>query len=183
MTTENQNLCRSTEKGLLINLCGNGKGKSSSAFGMMIRTLGWGGRVGILQFVKSPSFETGEMLFFKQLGVERVLFEATGMGCFADQAEQKKLAQKALVRMEELLAEEDLDLLILDELNIAVHLDLISVEQVLAALNKRNPALNVCITGRYAKPEILSICDLISEVNEVAHPCRKGVPARKGIDY
>jgi cob(I)alamin adenosyltransferase len=183
MTDSCKNLCRNGEKGLLLNLCGNGKGKSSSAFGMVIRTLGWGGRAAVLQFVKSPDWETGEMLFFRGLASDRIIFESLGLGMDADAAMQREQAQRALRRMSELLKDADLDLLVLDELNIAVDQSLISVEQIKMALAERNPALNICITGRYADPEILALCDLISQVQDIEHPCRKGLMARRGLDY
>ena len=169
--------------GLLINITGDGKGKSTSAFGMVIRTLGWGGKAAVLQFVKSPLFETGELNFFTKIFPGRISFEPFGPGRQASREVQEECASKAFQRTKELLQQSELNLLVLDELNIALWKKLLPFQEVCNALLERSPQLNVCITGRYAQKELLDICDLVSDIHSLRHPYDRGIPARKGIDF
>ncbi len=166
---------------LVYNITGNGKGKTSSALGMAMRALGWGQKVAIIQFIKNDA-DTGERLFFQKFFPE-VLFESTGKGFTITPGDHAQFAQAGWTHAKELLATFDGDLLILDELNIAIHCGYISEEEVMASLQERKSNLNVIITGRYATDKIIDFCDLVSEVEEIKHPFQKNIPARKGLDF
>lgn len=160
---------------------GNGKGKTTAAFGLAVRALCAGKSVYIAQFVKSMKYnETKiENLF------DRVRIEQLGRGCFINkrpEAVDIEIAQKGLEHCTEILAEDEYDVVILDELAIALHLGLLSVDTVLDALKQRNPAVEVVITGRYAPQELLDIADLVTEMKEVKHYYQQGVLSRNGID-
>lgn len=160
---------------------GNGKGKTTAAFGLAVRALCAGKSVYIAQFVKSMKYnETKiENLF------DRVRIEQLGRGCFINkkpEAVDIEIAQKGLEHCTEILAAGEYDVVILDELAIALRLGLLSVDSVLDALKQRNPAVEVVITGRYAPQELLDIADLVTEMKEVKHYYEQGVLSRNGID-
>lgn len=160
---------------------GNGKGKTTAAFGLAVRALCAGKSVYIAQFVKSMKYnETKiENLF------DRVRIEQLGRGCFINkkpEAVDIEIAQKGLEHCTEILAAGEYDVVILDELAIALHLGLLSVDAVLDALKQRNPAIEVVVTGRYAPQELLDIADLVTEMKEVKHYYKQGVLSRNGID-
>lgn len=169
------------EAGLLLNFTGGGKGKTSAALGIALRALGWGWRVGLLQFLKGPR-DTGEKLFFARHFPE-LLSEQYGLGLLSHPGDHAGLARQGWLRAEELLTDFPGELLILDELNNALHHGFLDRAEVIRTLLGRRPGLNVVITGRNAPEELLAICDLVSEVVERKHPYRRGVPARKGLDY
>lgn len=168
-------------RGLLLNLTGDGKGKSSSAFGIALRALGWEWRVAVLQFIKSER-PTGERNFFLH-HFPGVLFESRGLGLTKLPGDHAAAARAAWERAKELLSGFDGELLILDELNVAVHLGFIDATCAAAALAGRRAGLNVIVTGRNAAPEVVAVSDLVSEVRAVKHPFRHGDPARKGLDF
>ena len=172
------------ERGLLIVHTGNGKGKSSSAFGMAIRSLGWGMKVGIVQYVKG-SWETGEKNFF--LGNPDLLtFDVMGEG-FAwdtqDRARDIAAARAAWERSKELILDPAYDFVILDELNIVLRHDTLPTDEIVAFLTDRPLTKHICITGRSAKPELIAIADLVTEFEEITHPFKAGFKAQKGIEY
>lgn len=168
-------------RGLLLNLTGDGKGKSTSAFGIAIRALGWNWRVAILQFLKSDR-PTGERNFFTTHFPE-VIFEDLGLGLTTHPGDHAGAARRGWARAKELLAGFDGELLILDELNVALRNGYLDVAEVVSLLSERRGTLNVIVTGRGAPPELVAVSDLVSEVREIRHPFREGVPAQKGIDY
>lgn len=170
------------ESGLLLNVTGNGKGKSTSAFGIAVRALGWNWNVALLQFVKG-GMETGEKRFFESLKLPNFLFGQLGAGVSWNPGNHEELAREGWKKAEPLLRSDVYDLLILDELNIALWKKWLDAETVLNALKNRRPTLNVVVTGRYALPELLEISDLVSEIREIKHPYQKGIPARAGIDF
>ncbi|MBX9730909.1 MAG: cob(I)yrinic acid a,c-diamide adenosyltransferase [Sphingomonas sp.] len=172
------------ERGLLIVHTGNGKGKSSSAFGMAIRSLGWGMKVGIVQYVKG-SWETGEKTFF-QANPDLLTFEVMGEGFTwdtQDRARDIEAAQAAWTRSKELILDPNYDFVILDELNIVLRDDTLAIAEIVDFMKDRPLTKHICITGRNAKPELLEIADLVTEFQEVKHPFKAGFKAQKGVEY
>ena len=175
---------KTLERGLLIVHTGNGKGKSSSAFGMALRSLGWGMKVAIVQYVKG-SWETGEKHFF-QANPDLLTFEVMGEGFTwdtQDRARDIAAARKAWERSKELILDPDYDFVILDELNIVLRQDTLPIDEIVAFLKDRPLTKHVCITGRSAKPELVEIADLVTEFAEVKHPFKAGFKAQKGVEY
>jgi cob(I)alamin adenosyltransferase len=171
-------------RGLLLVHTGDGKGKSTAAFGMVARALGWGMKVGVVQFIKG-SWKTGERQFFRRFPDE-VRFEVMGEGFTwetQDRARDVAAAQAAWATAVEMIQDPALDLVLLDELNIALRYDYLDVNTVTAALAARPPAKHVCVTGRNAKPELLAIADLVTEMTAVRHPFEQGFKAQRGVDY
>lgn len=175
---------RTLERGLLIVHTGNGKGKSSSAFGMAIRSLGWGMKVGIVQYVKG-AWETGEKNFF-QANPDLLTFEVMGEGFTwdtQDRARDIEAARAAWERSKELILDPAYDFIILDELNIVLRQDTLPIDEIIAFLKERPLTKHICITGRSAKPELIEIADLVTEFEEVKHPFKAGFKAQKGVEY
>ncbi|USI74316.1 cob(I)yrinic acid a,c-diamide adenosyltransferase [Sphingomonas morindae] len=175
---------RTLERGLLIVHTGNGKGKSSSAFGMAIRSLGWGMKVAILQYVKGK-WETGERSFFEAYP-DLLRFEVMGEGFTwdtQDRARDIAAARAAWERSKAMILDPEIDFVILDELNIVLRDDTLPYEEVLAFLRDRPLTKHICITGRGARPELLALADLVTEFGEVKHPYQAGFKAQKGVEY
>lgn len=175
---------RTLERGLLIVHTGNGKGKSSSAFGMAIRSIGWGMKVAILQYVKGK-WETGERNFF-DAHPDLASFEVMGEGFTwetQDRAQDIAAARAAWERSKEMILDTAIDFVILDELNIVLRDDTLPIAEIVAFLKVRPLTKHICITGRNAKPELLEIADLITEFGEVKHPYHAGFKAQKGVEY
>ena len=175
---------RTLERGLLIVHTGNGKGKSSSAFGMAIRSLGWGMKVGIVQYVKG-SWETGEKNFF-QANPGLLTFEVMGEGFTWDTQDREKdiaAARAAWERSKQLILDPEYDFIILDELNIVLRQETLPIDEIVAFLGDRPLTKHICITGRSAKPELIAMADLVTEFGEVKHPYKAGFKAQKGVEY
>jgi cob(I)alamin adenosyltransferase len=178
---------RATKKqrgGLLLVLTGPGKGKSSSAFGMVARALGWDMRVGIVQFIKGK-WQTGEKHFFRRFP-ELVTFEVMGEGFTWDVQDRQRdiaAATKAWQRSCELINDPDYDFVLLDELNIAIRNEYLNIADVVAFLKDRPRDKHVCITGRDARPELIEIADLVTEMTLVKHPYEAGFKAQRGIEF
>jgi cob(I)alamin adenosyltransferase len=175
---------RTLERGLLIVHTGNGKGKSSSAFGMVVRSLGWGMKVGIVQYVKGK-WETGERNFF-EANPDLVTYEVMGEGFTwdtQDRALDIAAARAAWERSKELILDPAYDFIVLDELNIVMRDDTLPADEVIAFLKERPLTKHICITGRSAKPELLELADLVTEFAEVKHPFKAGFKAQKGVEY
>ena len=178
---------RATKKqrgGLLLVLTGPGKGKSSSAFGMVARALGWEMRVGIVQFIKGK-WQTGEKHFFRRFP-DLVTFEVMGEGFTWDVQDRQRdiaAAGKAWQRSCELINDPDYDLVLLDELNIAIRNEYVNIADVVAFLKDRPRDKHVCITGRDARPELIEIADLVTEMTLVKHPYEAGFKAQRGIEF
>ena len=175
---------KTEERGLLIVHTGNGKGKSSSAFGMAIRSLGWGMKVGVVQYVKG-NWETGEKNFFiANPGL--LTFEVMGEGFTwdtQDRARDIAAARAAWERSKELILDPAYDFIILDELNIVLRNDTLPIEEIVEFLKARPLEKHICITGRGAKAELLEIADLVTEFTEVKHPYHAGFKAQKGVEF
>ncbi|MGI4879310.1 MAG: cob(I)yrinic acid a,c-diamide adenosyltransferase [Janthinobacterium lividum] len=175
---------RTLERGLLIVHTGNGKGKSSSAFGMAIRSLGWGMKVGIVQYVKG-GWETGEKTFFHAYP-DLLTFEVMGEGFTwdtQDRARDIAAARAAWERSKELILDPAYDFVILDELNIVLRHDTLPIAEIVDFLRDRPLTKHICITGRSAKPELIELADLVTEFQEVKHPFKAGFKAQKGVEY
>ncbi len=175
---------RTLERGLLIVHTGNGKGKSSAAFGMAIRSIGWGMRVAILQFVKGE-WETGERNFFDAYP-DLCSFESMGEGFTwdtQDRARDIAAARRTWERAKELMLDPDIDFVILDELNIVLRDDTLPFDEAIAFLAERPLTKHICITGRNARPELIAMADLVTEFGAVKHPYDAGFNAQKGVEY
>lgn len=175
---------RHTEKGLLIVNTGNGKGKSTAAFGLALRMLGHGRRIGIVQFIKG-AWHTGEREALLLFG-DHVVWHTMGEGFTWDTQDLVRdvaAAQRAWSKSVELLGDESFDLVILDELNIALRYGYLDQHAVLETLKAKRPNLHVVVTGRHAKPALLEIADLVTEMLPVKHHAKAGVKAQIGIEF
>jgi cob(I)alamin adenosyltransferase len=171
------------ERGLVLVHTGNGKGKSSSAFGVMVRALGWKQQVGVVQFIKGK-WKTGEKQFFERLG--GVTWHTMGEGFTWDTQDRERdiaAAQAAFAQGAAMMASGDYDLVVLDEINIALRYEYLQPSAVIEALEARDKRTGVILTGRDAKPEIMDYADLVSEMVEVKHPHAQGIKAQRGVDY
>jgi cob(I)alamin adenosyltransferase len=175
---------KTVEKGLLIIHTGPGKGKSTAAFGLALRMLGHGARVGVVQFIKG-AWSTGER---DALGVfgDRVVWHSMGEGFTwetQDLARDVAAAERGWAMAEALMADPTIALLILDELNIALRYGYLDPPRIVAALAARRPDLHVVVTGRNAKPEVLAAADLVTEMGQTKHHFAAGVKAQQGIEF
>ncbi|VAW57950.1 Cob(I)alamin adenosyltransferase @ Cob(I)alamin adenosyltransferase, clustered with cobalamin synthesis [hydrothermal vent metagenome] len=170
-------------RGVLLIHTGNGKGKSSSGFGMVARALGHNMRVGIVQFIKG-SDSTGEERFFKQF--EQVSYHVMGEGFTwetQDMQRDKEVANIAWKQAVKLLSDNTFNLVLLDELNIALKSKLLDIETVIHDLQQRPEMQHVIVTGRGAIPELINIADTVTEMKLIKHAYTSGVRAQKGIEY
>lgn len=171
------------KRGLVLVHTGKGKGKSSSAFGVVIRALGWKQKVGVVQFIKGK-WITGEKRFFDQLG--DVTWHTMGEGFTWDTQDKDRditAAQAAFAKGVEMMESGDYDLVVLDEINIALRYDYLDIHEVISDLKKRDTRTGVILTGRDAKPELMDYADLVTEMTEVKHPYKAGIKAQRGVDF
>ncbi|MFO1147332.1 MAG: cob(I)yrinic acid a,c-diamide adenosyltransferase [Alsobacter sp.] len=172
------------EKGLLIVNTGPGKGKSTAAFGLVMRALGHGFPVGIVQFIKG-AWDTGERHAIERFG-DQVRWYSMGEGFTwetQDRARDVAAAGAAWAKAQELMADPAIRLVVLDELNIALRYDYLPLAEVVEALGNRRPDLHVVVTGRNAKPELVEAADLVTEMTLVKHHFAAGVKAQQGIEF
>jgi cob(I)alamin adenosyltransferase len=172
-------------KGLLMVHTGPGKGKSTAAFGLALRALGHGWRVGVVQFGKG-AWSSGERVMLERLGAEQIAWHTLGEGFTwetQDRARDVAAARKAWEKALELMAEPDMRLLVLDELNIALRYEHLPMDEVVTELQSRRLGLHVVVTGRNAKPELIEIADLVTEMTLVKHHFAAGVKAQEGIEF
>lgn len=180
---------KTIEKGLLMVHTGKGKGKSTAAFGLVMRAIGNGFRIGIVQFVKG-AWQTGERPVLEMFP-DQVEIRAMGEGFTwntQDRARDIAAAEAAWAeakRMIEAARKDppDFDLLVFDELNIVLRYDYLDLHEVVGVLKNRPPKLHIVVTGRNAKPELIEAADLVTEMTEVKHPFQAGVKAQKGIEF
>ena len=173
-----------TQKGLLIVHTGKGKGKSTAAFGLLLRALGHGWPCGVVQFIKG-AWDTGERRALARFP-DQLSWHTMGEGFTwetQDRARDMAAAAAAWAKAQELIAAPEIKLLVLDELNIALRYDLLSLAEVVAALRSRRPGLHIVVTGRNAKPELLDAADLVTEMSLVKHHFADGVKAQAGIEF
>jgi cob(I)alamin adenosyltransferase len=175
---------KTIEKGLLIVHTGPGKGKSTAAFGLALRMLGRGKRVGVVQFVKG-AWHTAERDALATFG-DQVVWHTMGEGFTWETQDLKRdvaAAERAWAKSQELMADPSFGLVILDELNIALRYDYLNLAAVIAVLTSRRPGLHVIVTGRNAKPDLIAAADLVTEMTLVKHHFAAGVKAQPGIEF
>jgi len=175
---------KTEERGLLIVHTGTGKGKSSAAFGMVLRCIGHGMRVGVVQFVKGV-WETGERVILENFPA-LVTLKAMGEGFTwetQDRARDIAAARAAWEAAKAMIADPSYRLILLDELNIVLRYDYLPVAEIIETLKGKPRELHVVVTGRNAKPELIELADLVTEMMMVKHPFRSGVKAQKGIEF
>ena len=175
---------KTIEKGLLVVNTGPGKGKTTAAFGLALRMLGHGRRVGVVQFIKG-GWHTGEKDAFAAFG-ERVVWHTMGEGFTWETQDRERdvaAAGRAWEKAKELLADPSISLVVLDELNIALRYEYLDLDKVISALQARRPDLHVVVTGRNAKPALLEAADLVTEMGQTKHHFAAGVKAQQGIEF
>jgi cob(I)alamin adenosyltransferase len=173
-----------TEKGLLIVNTGPGKGKSTAAFGLVMRALGHSWKVGVVQFIKG-AWETGERKALERFP-DQVRWFTMGEGFTwetQDRVRDVAAAEAAWRKAQDLMADPEIRLIVLDELNIALRYEYLPLEEVVAALHARRPDLHVVVTGRNAKPPLIEAADLVTEMGLVKHHFAAGVKAQPGIEF
>jgi cob(I)alamin adenosyltransferase len=175
---------KTIEKGLLIVHTGKGKGKSTAAFGLLLRAIGRGFQCGVVQFGKG-AWQSGERSAIERFG-DQVKWYTLGEGFTwetQDRARDVAAAERAWARAAELMDDPSIRLLVLDELNISLRYDHLDLGKVLVAFAGRRPDLHVVVTGRNAKPELIEIADLVTEMVAVKHHFAAGVKAQQGIEF
>jgi len=175
------------EDGLVIVYTGGGKGKTTAALGMALRAVGYGHKVCMIQFIKG-SWHYGEMDSSKKLAPEFELV-AIGKGFVgilddtSPKEDHEKYAEEAIKVCKDKILSEKYDLVILDEINYAVNLGLISSDDVIELIKIKPKKLDLVLTGNHAKEEIIELADLVTEMKEIKHPLKSGIKAKKGIDF
>ena len=172
------------EKGLLIVHTGTGKGKSTAAFGLALRMLGRGRRIGVVQFIKG-GWHSAERDALERFD-NQVAWHSMGEGFTwetQDLARDIEAAERAWAKAQELMADPSFSLVVLDELNIALRYDYLPLDKVVAALKARRPDLHVVVTGRNAKPALIDAADLVTDMMLVKHHFAAGVKAQEGIEF
>ncbi len=175
---------KTIEKGLLIVHTGAGKGKSTAAFGLALRMLGRGRRVGVVQFIKG-AWHSAERDALARFG-DQLVWHTMGEGFTwetQDRGRDIAAAERAWAKACELMAEPTFALIILDELNIALRYEYLDLQSVIATLRQRRDGLHVVVTGRNAKSELIAAADLVTEMTLVKHHFAAGVKAQAGIEY
>lgn len=175
---------KTVERGLLIVNTGPGKGKTTAAFGLALRMLGYGKRVGVVQFIKG-AWHTGEKDAFAAFG-DKVAWHTMGEGFTWETQDLKRdiaAAKAAWAKALELMADPTISLVVLDEMNIALRYDYLDLDAVVAALKARRDGLHVVVTGRNAKPALVEAADLVTEMGSTKHHFSAGVKAQQGIEF
>lgn len=173
--------------GLVIVYTGNGKGKTTAALGMALRAAGYNHKICIIQFIKG-SWPYGEMESIKRLQpeVELVIVGKGFVGIIDDKSprgDHEKIAKEAIKISKEKIQSGNYDIVILDEVNYAINLNLINLNDVLDLIKSKPEKLNLVLTGNHAKKEIIDAADLVTEMKEIKHPFKSGIKAKKGIDF
>jgi len=172
------------KRGLIQVYTGKGKGKTTAALGLALRAAGAGLKVYIGQFLKGASYNYSELKTLEK--IKQIKLEQFGQGCFikgAAKSEDKELARGGLKKVKKLMVQGKYDLMILDEINIALKLGLLSLDEVIQLINNKPGRLELVLTGRSAPAKILRIADLVTEMREIKHYYKKSVSARKGIEF
>jgi cob(I)alamin adenosyltransferase len=177
----------SSDRGLVVVYTGKGKGKTTAALGIVLRSVGHGYKVGMIQFIKGEWYY-GELSSSKRLEPEFEMIAAGKgfVGIIDDDhpiEDHQKAAQEAVVLAKEKLSSGIYNVMILDEINYAVKLNLISVQNVLDIIKIKPDKTTLILTGNYAAAEVIAAADLVTEMKEIKHPYKLGIKAKKGIDY
>ena len=175
---------KNREKGLVIVHTGKGKGKSTAAFGMVLRCIGHGMKVGVVQFIKGK-WDTGERSVLEKFP-DQIEIKALGEGFTwetQDRARDIAFARAAWDEGKRMMSDPSFQFVLLDEINIALRYDYLPIEEVIDFLKAKRPDLHVVVTGRNAKPELVDVADLVTDMTMVKHPFRDGVKAQKGIEF
>jgi len=176
-------LVYSRRRGLIQIYTGNGKGKTTAAFGLALRMVGSGGKVLIIQFMKERMI-SGEVRAIQKCGVEVRRFGLNFVGGQApDMIKLKESVRKGIVYAARQVDKGVWDMVILDEALVALSMGLLPLEAVFALLSQKNPHVELVLTGRNAPAELIAVADLVTEMNEIKHPYQQGIHARKGIEY
>ena len=178
------------EKGLIQIYTGDGKGKTTAAFGLALRAAGQGNKVLIYQFLKPPSLDIGER-FALQLGAVRIRVESLDVPwdmskSFKDKkavSQMKKAISEVLERIAQTVEKRFYDVLILDEIIFCLSKGLAKFEDIKSIIDKRAPGVEIVMTGRGASKELIALADLVTEMKNVKHPFDKGISARRGIEF
>ena len=175
------------EAGLTIVYTGKGKGKTTAALGIALRATGYKKKICMIQFIKG-SWHYGEMDSSKKLAPEFEMITAGKgfVGIIDDKSpkeDHKKIAKEAIKISNGKIQSGNYDIVILDEINYAVNLDLISIDDVLKLIKSKPRGMDLILTGNYARNEVVDIADLVTEMREIKHPFQKGIKAKKGIDF
>jgi len=172
------------EKGLVQVYTGDGKGKTSAAFGLALRAVGRGLKVYVIQFIKG-GFDYGELYIVEK--IPNLKLATFGRGRFITDVppskEDSKLAEEALELAKKVVKSGEYDVVVLDEVNVALNLKMISIDEVLGLVRDKPKHVELILTGRHAPPKIIDAADLVTEMKEIKHPYAQGVPPRKGIEY
>ncbi|MDI1496029.1 MAG: Cob(I)alamin adenosyltransferase (cobO, btuR) [Cenarchaeum symbiont of Oopsacas minuta] len=175
------------KKGLVIVYTGGGKGKTTAALGLALRAVGYGLKICMIQFIKG-SWHYGEIDSIKRLAPEfEIIAAGKGFVGILDDVspheEHEKAGQEAIMLAKKTIHSSKYDIVILDEVNYAVDMGLVSMDDVIEIISTKPPKLDLVLTGNNAKPEIIEIADLVTEMKEIKHPFKSGIKAKKGIDF
>ena len=176
-----------SQKGLVIVYTGGGKGKTSAALGLVLRAVGYNHKVCMVQFVKG-SWHYGELDSAKRLAPEFELITAGKgfVGILDDKSpreEHVKAANDTLAISREKIMSDKFDVVILDEINYAIQLELLKLDDVLQLIKAKPAELDLVLTGNHATKEVIELADLVTEMKEIKHPFKSGIKAKKGIDF
>ena len=175
---------KTIEKGLLIVHTGKGKGKSTAAFGLVVRAMGNGMKVGVIQFVKGK-WETGERKVLEAFA-DQVTINTMGEGFTWDTQDLNRdiaAAQSAWEQAKAMMVEPSYGMVLMDELNIVLRYDYLPIDEVVETLKNKRPDLHVIVTGRNAKEPLMEAADLVTEMTMIKHPFRSGFKAQAGIEF
>jgi len=176
------------KRGLVLNYTGDGKGKTTAALGLAIRAAGRGKRVLIIQFIKSPERTYGEKILFDKIGIE-IVQKGIGFTWLKTPEEHRQALQEAWAFTKEKVQSGDYDVVILDELNNALAIssfpidDVLPLDEILTLIRERPIGMHLVVTGRNAKPEMIEISDLVTEMKPIKHYYDEGIPAVRGIEF
>jgi len=177
---------KTEERGLIIVHTGPGKGKSSSGFGMIMRCIAWGMPCAVVQFIKGD-WETGEKTLLRERFADECRFFISGEGFTWETQDRDRdiaAARNGWEIAKAQILDPDIGFVLLDEINIALRYDYLDVDDVVDFLQTRKPRMtHVCLTGRNAKPELIELADLVTEMTLVKHPFKNGVKAQKGVEF
>lgn len=173
----------SKELGLIHIYTGSGQGKTSAAFGLVLRALGAGFKVCLIQFMKAGQYS--EVKALKEF--QNIKIYQFGRKSFVNLKKPAKididLAEKGLEKVKEVFKSKKYDLVILDEINVAVKFKLLKLPELLKLIKEKPKGLELVLTGRFAHPKVIKLADYVTEMKEIKHPFKRGVLARRGIDY